>query len=166
MNRTRATMTVLFLLLISLPPAGLYAQRKAASDLNLPVHYEELTAPEFVQAVDLNNPPVASGPLQDQEALLNVGEVRRGHMAGTGYLGVVDVGVENPVGVRRDEVIQGIFLADHRFTGIGVADIKCDTRAALPDQLFKEVGPAGPAPGQILEADLDSPFKTVVHQAP
>ena len=50
MNRTRATITVLLLFCLLL--TGLYAQRKATSDLNLPVHYEELTAPEFVQAVD------------------------------------------------------------------------------------------------------------------
>ena len=56
MNRRLVYALLVFLpLLFTLPHAQSLAQEKSTSELTLPVKYEELTAPEFVQAVKLSD---------------------------------------------------------------------------------------------------------------
>jgi hypothetical protein len=58
-------------------------------------------------------------------------------MATTGYFGMLNKPVINPMHVKTDEFLKGVWLGTQRMTGMGMPDVKCNIILSSPGWIFK-----------------------------
>ena len=68
---------------------------------------------------------------------------------------MIDVGIANALGLRPDEIRHPVVLTGHGRANLGVADIQRRPGPGFAQQFFIEFRAAGPAPGQIFQAEAE-----------
>jgi hypothetical protein len=110
------------------------------------------------------HPPFALKRREKVEAIPDIVQALRRNMPVVGFF-MVDMGVEEISGMRKDEILQFIHLDLDGLANAGVADVQGYSGTGLANEFFEELGSARPPGSEILQAKTYPETCCVTHEA-
>lgn len=109
------------------------------------------------------HPPFALKRGEKIEAIPDIVQALRRNMPVVGFF-VVDMGVEEIPGMRKDEILQFIHLDLDGPADAGMADVQGYPGAGLANELLEKLGPARPPGSKVLQAKTYPEACRVIHE--